>query len=63
MKKSKNEIKSYVSSPQSLISFIKNSSEHWLIKDLDAKYIFVNKSAFDFFRFPKKFNPEGKSDR
>ncbi|WGM08658.1 LuxR C-terminal-related transcriptional regulator (plasmid) [Arsenophonus nasoniae] len=63
MKKSKDEIKSYVSSPQSLISFIKNSSDHWLIKDLDAKYIFVNSSAFNFFRFPKKFNPEGKSDR
>lgn len=47
----------------SLMSFVKNSKEHWVIKDSKANYAFVNDAAFQFFRFPKKFNPEGKSDR
>lgn len=59
----KNDLKSYIKSPQSLISFIKNSSDHWLIKDSEARYVFVNESASDFFRFPKRFNAEGKSDK
>ncbi|HGJ5864912.1 MAG TPA: LuxR C-terminal-related transcriptional regulator [Arsenophonus nasoniae] len=63
MNNSRDKIQSYVSSPQSLISFIRKSSDHWLIKDLEARYIFVNDPAFEFFRFPKKFNPEGKSDK
>ncbi|AYB49964.1 hypothetical protein CJJ19_11115 (plasmid) [Candidatus Williamhamiltonella defendens] len=53
MKNTRDKIQSYVSSPQSLISFIKNSSDHWLIKDREARYIFVNDPAFEFFRFPK----------
>ncbi|AHF75284.1 Transcriptional regulator putative LuxR family [Sodalis praecaptivus] len=59
----KNHLKSYLKSPQSLISFIKNSSDHWLIKDNEAKYVFVNDSATEFFRFPKKFNAEGRTDK
>ncbi|MEN3262400.1 LuxR C-terminal-related transcriptional regulator [Sodalis endosymbiont of Spalangia cameroni] len=52
---------SYLNSSNSLISFIKNSSDHWLIKDNDARYVFVNDSASSFFKFPKKFDVEGKS--
>ncbi|BAE73340.1 hypothetical protein SGGMMB4_00106 [Sodalis glossinidius str. 'morsitans'] len=58
-----NGIKAYLKSPQSLILFIKNSSDHWLIKDHEARYVFVNESASDFFRFSKRFNAEGKSDK
>ncbi|QBY46605.1 LuxR C-terminal-related transcriptional regulator (plasmid) [Arsenophonus nasoniae] len=52
-----------LSSIRSIISFIKNSKDHWCIKDNDSKYTFINNAAFEFFRFPKKFNPEGKSDK
>lgn len=56
-------IKSYLSSPSSLISFIKNRPDHWYLKDNESKYIFVNKAAFRFFQFPNNFNEEGRSDK
>lgn len=58
-----NTIESYISSPRSLISFLKNSNDNWCIKDKEARYIFVNDMAYEFFNYPKNFDPKGKSDK
>lgn len=63
MNSNESRLDSYLSSPMSLISFIKNRKDHWIIKNNDAKYVFVNDAAFQFFRFPKSFDPKGKSDK
>ncbi|WP_290605216.1 PAS and helix-turn-helix domain-containing protein [Arsenophonus sp. ENCA] len=58
-----NIIKQYSSSPQSLISFMENSKDHWFIKDKDSKYIYMNESALIDFNAPRNFNIEGKLDK
>lgn len=63
MNNNKDDLMSFLKKPQSLISFIRNSPDHWLVKDNEAKYVFVNDSASNFFRFPNKFNAEGKTDK
>ncbi|WP_290605649.1 PAS and helix-turn-helix domain-containing protein [Arsenophonus sp. ENCA] len=58
-----NTYENKLSSISSIMSFIMNSKDHWCIKDNESKYTFINNAAFEFFKFPKKFNPEGKSDK
>lgn len=65
MNNNENSVKPHIdiASCQSLISFLKNSEDSWCIKNKEAEYVFVNDIATRFFKFPKKFNPEGKSDK
>ncbi|WGO82124.1 PAS and helix-turn-helix domain-containing protein [Arsenophonus apicola] len=56
-------IKNCLSSPQSLISFMEKSKDHWFIKDRESKYIYMNQSALIDFNAPKNFNIEGKLDK
>lgn len=63
MNNENHNLNSYVNSSHSLISFIKNSTNQWCIKDKESRYIFVNDKAFDTFQFPKKFDYEGRSDK
>ncbi|WP_395971537.1 helix-turn-helix transcriptional regulator (plasmid) [Candidatus Arsenophonus nilaparvatae] len=62
MTNNENDLKKYISSPQSLISFMEHSQAFWGIKDLDSKWIYANNSSLDFYRIEKGFNIEGKLD-
>lgn len=53
MSDNKYGVTSYLKKPQSLISFIKNSPDHWLVKDNEARYVFVNNAASEFLDFLK----------
>lgn len=59
----KSEIIKYLSSPQSLISFMEKSKDHWCVKDKASRYIYINKSALIDFNAPKNINIEGKLDK
>jgi DNA-binding CsgD family transcriptional regulator len=58
-----NTIKQYVSSTNSLISFIEKSSSHWHIKDNDSRYIYMNDSLLQALKIPKQFDIEGTLDK
>lgn len=63
MNTKKYNVGSFLSSPQSLISFMEHSDDHWFMKDKDSKYIYMNKSALRFFGYPKGFSVEGRLDK
>lgn len=58
-----NSIKRYSSSPQSLISFMEHSEEHWFIKDTESRYIYMNNTALSYFNVPSGFSMEGRLDK
>lgn len=60
-----NEIntKIYASSPESLISFMEHSNDHWFIKDKCSRYIYMNDSSLNYFNYPKGFDVEGREDK
>lgn len=58
-----NSIKRYSSSPQSLISFMEHSEEHWFIKDTESRYIYMNNAALSYFNVPSGFSMEGRLDK
>lgn len=60
---SSEEIKSYASTPQSLISFMEHSSDPWGIKDTESRWIYANNASLDFYNVEKGFNIEGRLDR
>lgn len=51
------------SRPQSLISFMEQSREHWCIKDNRSRFIYMNKSLMDALNTPKNFDVEGRLDK
>lgn len=56
-------LKTFMESSHSLISFMEHSDNHWCVRDNEARYLYINNPAFEFFRFPKNFDPIGKSDK
>lgn len=44
------------------ISYMKQSSDPWYIKDQDSRFIYMNDCGLYYTGLPKGFNPEGKLD-
>ncbi|WGO82175.1 helix-turn-helix transcriptional regulator [Arsenophonus apicola] len=55
-------INEYIHSSKSLVSYIKNSSEPWYIKDLESRCIYANKADLTDLNLPENYNYEGKRD-
>lgn len=53
MTNNENDLKKYIFSPQSLISFMEHSPAFWGIKDFDSKWIYANDSSLNFYRVEK----------
>ncbi|HGJ5864691.1 LuxR C-terminal-related transcriptional regulator [Arsenophonus nasoniae] len=56
-------VKKFAESTNSLISFIEKSTNHWHIKDINSRYIYINKSLQQALKIPKKYDIEGALDR
>lgn len=55
-------MKNYLKLSNLFLSYIKHSEEHWFIKDLESRYVYMNDSALRYFNVPKSFDIEGKFD-
>ncbi|HGJ5890490.1 MAG TPA: LuxR C-terminal-related transcriptional regulator [Arsenophonus apicola] len=55
--------KKFGKSSNSLISFIEKSTNHWHIKDIESRYIYINKSLKQALKIPNKYDIEGVLDR